>query len=77
MAASSGQSAQALAILAICEAGDNIVSTSYLYGGEWELWGDRMRWLTNLGSVISRRLLQPVQGLLQEVRHRGPLCYWR
>jgi O-acetylhomoserine/O-acetylserine sulfhydrylase len=34
VAASSGQSAQAMAILAICEAGDNIVSTSYLYGGE-------------------------------------------
>lgn len=35
VAASSGQSAQAMAILAIAEAGDNIVSTSYLYGGSY------------------------------------------
>ncbi|ORY85287.1 O-acetylhomoserine ami [Leucosporidium creatinivorum] len=35
IAASSGQSAQAMAILAIAEAGDNIVSTSYLYGGSY------------------------------------------
>ncbi|KAK6341086.1 Homocysteine synthase [Orbilia brochopaga] len=33
VAASSGQSAQAMAIFALAEAGDNIVSTSYLYGG--------------------------------------------
>ncbi len=32
---SSGQSAQFLAITNICEAGDNIVSTSYLYGGTY------------------------------------------
>ncbi|KAK4054855.1 Homocysteine/cysteine synthase [Microbotryomycetes sp. JL201] len=33
VAASSGQAAQTMAILAIAEAGDNIISTSYLYGG--------------------------------------------
>lgn len=33
VAASSGQSAQLLAISAIAEAGDNIVSASNLYGG--------------------------------------------
>jgi len=35
VAASSGQSAQALALLSLCSVGDNIVSTSYLYGGTY------------------------------------------
>ncbi|MEW6196436.1 MAG: O-acetylhomoserine aminocarboxypropyltransferase/cysteine synthase [Bacteroidota bacterium] len=35
LATSSGQSAQFLAISTIAEAGDNIVSTSYLYGGTY------------------------------------------
>ncbi|KAF7974458.1 hypothetical protein HWV62_12208 [Athelia sp. TMB] len=35
LAASSGQSAQFMAISTIAEAGDNIVSTSYLYGGTY------------------------------------------
>lgn len=35
VAASSGQSAQAMAIFALAHAGDNIVSTSYLYGGTY------------------------------------------
>ncbi|EMD35934.1 hypothetical protein CERSUDRAFT_115838 [Gelatoporia subvermispora B] len=35
VAASSGQSAQFMAIAAIAGAGDNIVSTSYLYGGSY------------------------------------------
>jgi O-acetylhomoserine/O-acetylserine sulfhydrylase len=35
VAASSGQSAQFMAIAALCHAGDNIVSTSYLYGGTY------------------------------------------
>lgn len=35
VAASSGQSAQFMAIAAIAEAGDNIVTTSYLYGGSY------------------------------------------
>ena len=35
IAASSGQSAQFMAIAAIAQAGDNIVSTSYLYGGTY------------------------------------------
>lgn len=33
MAASSGQAAQFMAISTLAGAGDNIVSTSYLYGG--------------------------------------------
>jgi O-acetylhomoserine (thiol)-lyase len=35
VAASSGQAAQLLAIATIAQAGDNIVSTSYLYGGTY------------------------------------------
>ncbi|KAH0610880.1 uncharacterized protein H6S33_011307 [Morchella sextelata] len=35
VAASSGQSAQFMAIAALCHAGDNIVSTSYMYGGTY------------------------------------------
>ena len=37
VAASSGQAAQFMAISAIAGAGDNIVSTSYLYGGVSDL----------------------------------------
>ena len=35
LATSSGQAAQFLAITTIAEAGDNIVSTSFLYGGTY------------------------------------------
>jgi O-acetylhomoserine/O-acetylserine sulfhydrylase len=35
LATSSGQAAQFLALNTICEAGDNIVATSYLYGGTY------------------------------------------
>lgn len=35
LATASGQAAQFLAIATICEAGDNIVSTSFLYGGTY------------------------------------------
>ncbi|MCT7963206.1 O-acetylhomoserine aminocarboxypropyltransferase/cysteine synthase [Laspinema sp. D1] len=35
LATSSGQAAQFLAIATICEAGDNIVSTSFVYGGTY------------------------------------------
>lgn len=35
VAASSGQSAQFMTIAALCQSGDNIVSTSYLYGGTY------------------------------------------
>jgi O-acetylhomoserine/O-acetylserine sulfhydrylase len=35
VAASSGQSAQFMAISALAHAGDNIISTSYLYGGTY------------------------------------------
>jgi OAH/OAS sulfhydrylase len=35
VAVSSGQAAQALAIFTICQAGDNVVSTSSLYGGTY------------------------------------------
>ncbi|KAL0637635.1 Homocysteine/cysteine synthase [Maublancomyces gigas] len=35
VAASSGQSAQFMAIAALCGSGDNIVSTSYIYGGTY------------------------------------------
>ena len=35
VAASSGQSAQFMAIAALAHAGDNIVSTSFLYGGTY------------------------------------------
>ena len=35
LAASSGQAAQFIAISALCSAGDNIVSTSNLYGGTY------------------------------------------
>ena len=35
LATSSGQAAQFLAIVNICQAGDNIISTPFLYGGTY------------------------------------------
>jgi O-acetylhomoserine/O-acetylserine sulfhydrylase len=35
VATSSGQAAQFVAITTICEAGDNFISTNYLYGGSY------------------------------------------
>ncbi len=37
LATASGQAAETLALLTICQNGDNIVSTSYLYGGTYNL----------------------------------------
>lgn len=37
VATSSGQAAQTIAILTLAQAGDNIISTSYLYGGTYNL----------------------------------------
>ena len=37
LAASSGQAAEHLAIATLAKAGDNIISTSYLYGGTYNL----------------------------------------
>lgn len=38
LGASSGQSAQAMAVLGLAAAGDNIVSSSNLYGGTYNAW---------------------------------------
>ena len=38
LAVSSGQAAQFLAVATIAQAGDNIVTTSYLYGGTYNAW---------------------------------------
>ena len=43
LALSSGQSASAFAILNIAEAGDNIVSSTDLYGGTWALFANTLR----------------------------------
>jgi O-acetylhomoserine/O-acetylserine sulfhydrylase len=49
VAAASGQAAQFMAISAIAGAGDNIVSTSYLYGG-----------VSNLPLAFQRRAYLPL-----------------
>ncbi|HEV7514881.1 MAG TPA: O-acetylhomoserine aminocarboxypropyltransferase/cysteine synthase family protein [Thermoanaerobaculia bacterium] len=43
LAVTSGQSATLLSILNICQAGQNVVSSTDLYGGSWNLLGDTMR----------------------------------
>ena len=37
LATSSGQAAQFMTIMNICVAGDNIISSSYLYGGTYNM----------------------------------------
>lgn len=43
LAVSSGQAAIALALLNICQAGDNFVSSNELYGGTWNLLANTLR----------------------------------
>jgi O-acetylhomoserine (thiol)-lyase len=55
MAVSSGQAASALAVLNICHAGDNIVSSTDVYGGTWNLFAHT---LSTLGITV--RFVDPV-----------------
>lgn len=50
VAASSGQAAETMAMLALCEAGDHIVSSSSLYGGTFSLLGSTFK---KLGIEVS------------------------
>lgn len=43
LAVASGQAAVALALLNLCQAGDNIVSSNELYGGTWNLLANTLR----------------------------------
>ncbi|SPO31319.1 probable O-acetylhomoserine (thiol)-lyase [Ustilago trichophora] len=40
LATSSGQAAQGMVVMGLCGAGDNIVSSSYLYGGTYNAWAN-------------------------------------
>ena len=70
VAASSGQSAQFMAISALAHAGDNIVSTSNLYGGTSNLTFE------GLGYNAPSRNLQPTQSLPAQTRHPDEVCDW-
>jgi O-acetylhomoserine (thiol)-lyase len=43
LAVASGQSATSFAVLNLCEAGDNIVSSTDLYGGTWNLFANTLK----------------------------------
>jgi O-acetylhomoserine (thiol)-lyase len=43
MAVASGQAATSLAVLNLCQAGDNIVSSTDLYGGTWNLFANTLK----------------------------------
>src|SRR5574338_847056 len=43
LAASSGHAAQAQAIFTLCNAGDNVVSSTDLYGGTWNLFANTLK----------------------------------
>ena len=49
LAVSSGQAASALAIQNLCRAGDNIVASTDLYGGTWNLFANTLK---NLGIEV-------------------------
>ena len=44
LALASGQAASAFSVLALARAGDNIVSSTDLYGGTWNLWANTLAW---------------------------------
>jgi O-acetylhomoserine (thiol)-lyase len=54
LAVSSGQSAEALAVLNLAQAGDNIVSSTDLYGGTWNLFANTFK-----GFGIEVRFVDP------------------
>src|SRR5262249_30789531 len=65
LAASSGQAASAMALQNLCRPGDNIVSSTDLYGGTWNLfantlssWGSRC--VSPIPSIRSRSAAQPI-----------------
>ena len=43
LAVASGQSASAFSVMNLCQAGDNFVSSTHLYGGTWNLFANTMR----------------------------------
>ncbi|MBW7849198.1 MAG: PLP-dependent transferase [Rhodospirillales bacterium] len=43
LAVASGQAASAFSVLNLCQAGDNFVSSTHLYGGTWNLFANTMR----------------------------------
>jgi O-acetylhomoserine (thiol)-lyase len=69
LATSSGQAAQFLAIANIAAAGDNIVSTSYLYGGTYNQFKVS---LPRLGINADRGTSQLKSLCSMEYRHRLP-----
>src|SRR3954463_13962924 len=56
LAVSSGQAASAMAIQNLCRAGDNIVSSTDLYGGTWNLFANS---LPSMGVTV--RFVDPTQ----------------
>ena len=45
LAVSSGQAASAFALHNVCQAGDNVVSSTDLYGGSWNLFANTLKQL--------------------------------
>lgn len=54
LAFSSGQAASTIAVLNLCEAGDNFVSSTDLYGGTWNLFANTLK-----GMGIEARFVDP------------------
>lgn len=78
VAASSGQAAQFMAISTIAGTGDNIVSTSYLYGGVSPIALPIPDFFLFILIYMQYSLdIQSVQGTLQEVRNRREICRGR
>lgn len=71
VATSSGQAAQFMAVSAIAGTGDNIVSTSYLYGGVSKTF------LSILFGTNYLKDIQSVQSSFQEIWNHSEVYYWR
>lgn len=72
LALSSGQSASALAVLNLCQAGDNFVSSTDLYGGTWNLFAN------TLGTFgIEPRFVDPADpGNFKRATDERTRCYY-
>ena len=51
LAVSSGQAASAMAVQNLCRPGDNIVSSTHLYGGTWNLFANTLPLHGHLGAL--------------------------
>lgn len=72
LAVSSGQAASTFAVLNLCQAGDNFVSSTDLYGGTWNLFANTLK-----GLGVEARFVDPADpGAFRRATDERTRCYY-